>query len=231
VAALPAAHIRKLRALFPKVKIYSMYGLTECKRVSYLPPEELDARPDSVGVPMPNEEVFILDENGHDVAPGQVGELVVRGANVMLGYWNAPVETAKKFRPGRYPGERLLYSGDLFKRDAEGFLYFVARKDDMIKTRGERVSPKEIENAILELDGVSEAAVIGVPDEILGQAIIAYIVRSKYANISDQELLKHCSRNLEPFMVPRKVVFMECFPKNPSGKVDKKQLADVDPSC
>ena len=224
-AALPAAYIRKLRGLFPHVRIFSMYGLTECKRVSYLPPEEIDRRPDSVGIPIPNEEVFVLDETGREVPPGQVGELVIRGSNVMQGYWNAPEETAKRFKPGRYGRETWLYSGDLFKRDSEGFLYFVARKDDMIKTKGERVSPKEIENALLEMDGVVEVAVIGVPDDIFGQAIKAYIVVGKNAALDQRAVLKYCSQTLEPFMIPKYVEFKPSFPKNPSGKIDKKQLA------
>ncbi len=223
-AALPVAYIRKLQSLFPHVKIFSMYGLTECKRVSYLPPDQLDKRPDSVGVPIPNEEVFVVDERGSEVPPGQVGELVIRGSNVMQGYWNAPEETAKRYRPGRYRGETLLYSGDLFRRDEEGFLYFVARKDDMIKTKGERVSPKEIENALCELEGVAEAAVIGVPDEIFGQAIKAFVVQRKGAGLVEKEVLAYCAKNLEPFMVPKYVEFMDSFPKSPSGKIDKKQL-------
>ena len=180
-AALPEVYIRKLRKLFPHVAIYSMYGLTECKRVAYLPPEEIDRKPGSVGIAMPNEEVFIVDPDGNPVEPGTVGELVVRGANVMQGYWNAPEATARTYRPGKYRSEALLYTGDLFKMDEEGFLYFVARKDDMIKTKGERVSPKEIESALCEMDGVIEAAVIGVPDDIFGQAIKAFIVREKGA--------------------------------------------------
>jgi long-chain acyl-CoA synthetase len=223
-AALPAAYIRKLQAFFPHVTIFSMYGLTECKRVSYLPPDQLDRRPDSVGIPIPNEEVFVLDENGGEVPPGQVGELVIRGSNVMQGYWNAPEETAKKFRPGRYRGESLLYSGDLFRKDQEGYLYFVARKDDMIKTKGERVSPKEIENALCEMDGVAEAAVIGVPDDIFGQAIKALIVRNKRGEVTEQAVLKYCSKTIEPFMVPKYVEFVDSIPKNASGKIDKKQL-------
>lgn len=135
-AALPVDYVRRLRVLLPHVKIYSMYGLTECKRVSYLPPEEIDRRPASVGKAIPNSEVFVVDGEGREVAAGEVGELVVRGANVMQGYWNAPELTAKTFRQGRYPSERLLYSGDLFKRDEESFLYFVGRQDDMIKTKG-----------------------------------------------------------------------------------------------
>ena len=223
-AALPVAYIRKLQSIFPQVKIFSMYGLTECKRVSYLPPDQVDKRPDSVGIPIPNEEVFVVDGNGNEVPPGEVGELVIRGSNVMQGYWNAPEETAKRYRPGRYRGEALLYSGDLFRRDEEGYLYFVARKDDMIKTKGERVSPKEIENALCELEGVAEAAVIGVPDEIFGQAIKAFVVQKKGAGVKEKDVVGYCTKNLESFMVPKYVEFMDSFPKSPSGKIDKKQL-------
>ena len=220
----PVPVIRKLRALLPHVSIFSMYGLTECKRVSYLPPDQLDKRPHSVGIPIPNEEVFVVDENGNEVPPGQVGELVIRGPNVMQGYWNAPEETAKRFRPGRSRGEVSLYSGDLFKRDEEGYLYFVARKDDMIKTKGERVSPKEIENALCEMKGVAEVAVIGVPDDILGQAIRAFVVMKKGHSLKEQGVIKYCSRNLEPFVVPKYVEFVESLPRSPNGKIDKKQL-------
>jgi amino acid adenylation domain-containing protein len=223
-AALHVSYIRKLQSQFPGVSIFSMYGLTECKRVSYLPPEELDRRPSSVGIAIPNEEVFILDENGEEVGPGETGELVVRGANVMQGYWNRPEETIKTFRPGRYRGEVFLYTGDLFKKDAEGFLYFVSRKDDMIKTKGERVSPKEIENTLCSIPGVVEAAVLGVPDEILGQAIKVYIVAGTQCGLTADKVMRFCAKNLEPFMVPKYVDFRESLPKSPSGKIDKKAL-------
>ena len=223
-AALPVAYIRKLQKLFPHVKIYSMYGLTECKRVSYLPPDQLDRRPDSVGIAMPNEEVFIVDEKGQEVGPDQVGELVIRGSNVMQGYWNDSEETTRTFRPGEYRGEALLYSGDLFRRDKEGYLYFVARKDDMIKTKGERVSPKEIENTLYEIDGVVEAAVIGVPDEIFGQAIKAFIVTKKGSDLTEKQVQKYCTKNLEPFMSPKYIEFRNSLPKSTSGKIDKKSL-------
>jgi amino acid adenylation domain-containing protein len=223
-AALPVPHIRRLIDLFPTVRIFSMYGLTECKRVAYMPPEKLAEKPASVGIPMPNCEVFVVDEEGRELGPGHVGELVVRGANVMQGYWRAPEETARRFRPGRYRGEVLLYSGDLFRRDAQGFLYFVARKDDMIKTKGERVSPKEIENVICELPGVAEAAVIGVPDEILGQAVKAFIVPAANSSLSENEILHHCKLNLEPFMVPKEIEFRTSLPKTTTGKIDKKPL-------
>ena len=224
-AALPETYIRKLQSAFPHVTVYSMYGLTECKRVSYLPPGELNNRPTSVGIPMPNEEVFIVNEEGQEVGPDEVGELVIRGSNVMQGYWNAPEETARTFRPGRYRGETLLYSGDLFRRDKQGFLYFVARKDDLIKTKGERVSPKEIENVLCEMEGVVEAAVIGVPDEIFGQAIKAFIVKDKKSELTEEKVLRYCMKELEPFMVPKYTEFRDSLPKSPSGKIDKKNLS------
>ncbi|HWJ19278.1 MAG TPA: AMP-binding protein, partial [Geobacterales bacterium] len=223
-AALPAEHIRRLRDLLPRVRIYSMYGLTECKRVSYLPPDQIDVRPTSVGRGMPNEEVYVVDERGCRVGPGIVGELVVRGSNVMKGYWEDPAETAKCLRPGRYPSEKVLYTGDLFKTDSEGYLYFVGRKDEMIKSRGEKVSPREIEEVLYSLDGVVEAAVVGVPDPVLGQAIKVFITRRAESKITERAVLQHCAQRLEDFMVPRAVEFHDCLPKTPSGKIDKREM-------
>lgn len=228
-AALPVAHIRRLQSLLPNVKIYSMYGLTECKRVSYLPPQYLAQKPTSVGIPIPNEEVFIVDDKGAQVERGEAGELVVRGSNVMQGYWNAPQETEKKFKPGRYRADAMLYTGDLFKQDEDGFLYFIARKDDLIKTKGERVSPKEIEEVLCEMEGISEAAVMGVPDEILGQAVKAFVCprSSRSAGCpSEKQILAHCTEALESFMVPKYIEFRDSLPKLPSGKIDKKKLME-----
>jgi len=223
-AALPIEHIQKIRKVFPQAKLYSMYGLTECKRVSYLPPEELDRRPGSVGRGMPNEEVWIVDENGNRVGSGVVGELVVRGSNVMRGYWGDPETTDKVLRPGLLPGEKVLYTGDLFKTDEQGFLYFIGRKDDMIKTRGERVSPKEVENAIYGLEGIGEVAVIPVADDILGQAIKAFVVPRNGCVLSAKDVLKHCKKELEELAIPKYVEFRDVLPKNPSGKIDKLAL-------
>jgi len=226
-AALPPRHIRELKRIFPKAKIYSMYGITECKRVSYMPPDELDERPTSVGKGMPNEEVYIVNEKGERVRPNEVGELVVRGSNVMMGYWGMPEETAKVLRPGRYPGERVLYTGDLFKMDEDGYLYFVARKDDIIKTRGEKVSPKEVEAVIYELPEVLEVSVVGVQDDLLGQAIKAKIVlKDGLKSLTDRDVIAHCLRNLEPFMVPKHVEFVASLRKTQSGKIMKR---DVEP--
>lgn len=223
-AALPTRHIVELRKLFPQTKIYSMYGLTECKRVAYLPPDQLDLRPTSVGKAMPNEEVYIVDEQGARVGPGVVGELVVRGGNVMKGYWELPDETDKVLKAGPLPGEKVLYTGDLFRADAEGYLYFVGRKDDIIKTRGEKVSPKEVENALHNLDGIAEAAVIGIPDEILGQAIKAVVTLREGASLTEQDVLRHCAKHLEDFMVPKVVDIRESLPQTPTGKIQKRAL-------
>jgi len=223
-ASLPVEHIQRLRAIFPQARLYSMYGLTECKRVSYLPPEELDRRPGSVGRGMPNEEVWIVDENGGRVGPNVVGELVVRGSNVMKGYWGDPETTEKVLKAGPLPGEKVLYTGDLFKMDEEGFLYFVGRKDDMIKTRGERVSPKEVENAIYGLEGVAEVAVIPVPDDILGQAIKAFVVQKNGYPMTEKDVLRQCKKELEEFATPKYIEFRASLPKTSSGKIDKLTL-------
>lgn len=224
-AALPTHHILQLRNLFPNVKLYSMYGLTECKRVSYLPPDQIDLRPSSVGRGMPNEEVYIVDDHGRRVAPNVIGELVVRGSNVMKGYWEAPEATNKVLRPGALPGEFVLYTGDLFKMDEEGFLYFVARKDDIIKTRGEKVSPKEVEEVLYRLEGIAEAAVVGIPDEILGQAIKAVVTLRHGSQLSERDVQRHCSSHLEDFMIPKFVEFCDSLPKTSSGKISKRELA------
>ena len=222
-AALPPSHIAELRKKFPGVTIYSMYGLTETKRTLYLPPEWIDRKPGSVGIAIPGTEVWIEDAQGRRLGPGEVGELVVRGRHVMRGYWDAPEATAARFRPGPIPGERLCYTGDLFRMDEEGFLYFVGRKDDIIKSRGEKVAPREVENVLHALEGVVEAAVVGVPDPVLGQAIKAVIVRAR-PDLTETRVLAHCRAHLEDFMLPKWVEFRDSLPKSPSGKVRKEEL-------
>ena len=223
-AALPPSHIAEIREKFPWVTLFSMYGLTETKRTLYLPPDQLDQRPGSVGIPIPGTEAWIEDENGQRLETGQVGELVVRGRHVMRGYWNAPEQTAARFRAGDLPGERICYTGDLFKRDEAGFFYFVARKDDVIKSRGEKVPPKEVESVLYQLEEVQEAAVIGVPDPVLGQAIKAFVVLSPDSSLTIANLLHHCRAYLEDFMVPRFVELRTELPKSANGKVNKLEL-------
>lgn len=223
-AALPSSHIQSIRAAFPWVRLYSMYGLTETKRTLYLPPEELDRRPASVGIPIPGTEAWLVDEDDRRLPPGSTGELVVRGRHVMRGYWGNPQASAERFHPGAIPGERVCYTGDLFRTDEEGFFYFVARKDDIIKCRGEKVSPREIENVLYQLPSVREAAVIGVPDALLGQAVKAFVAVSD-PNLTEADILRHCREHLEDLLVPQQVVIVPELPKTPSGKIYKKDLA------
>jgi len=222
-AALPIGHLRRLRRLAPQARVFNMYGLTECVRVSYLTGAELDDHPTSVGRPMPNCEVRIVDDNGNDVAAEEIGELLVRGTNVMQGYWGDPEMSVNAFRPAGYPASRWLHSGDYFRMDTEGRLYFLGRKDDMIKTRGERVSPREVEDVICEMEDVAEAAVIGVPDDILGQAIKAFVV-SRAKGLDKKAVLRHCAQRLEPVMVPKHVELVTVIPKTGRGKIDRRQL-------
>jgi acyl-CoA synthetase (AMP-forming)/AMP-acid ligase II len=224
-AALPVKHILMLKDLFPAARIYSMYGLTECKRCTYLPPKDLDKKTTSVGVAIPNTELWIVDEEDRKVGPNVVGQLVIRGATVMKGYWEKPEQTAKKLKPGPIPGEQVLYTGDLCRLDEDGYLYFVGRMDDIIKSRGEKVAPKEVEAALMNIHGVKEAAVIGVPDEILGQAIKAFLVLESGVTMTDKEIVRECQNRLENFMVPKHVVFVGELPKTTTGKIKKTGLS------
>jgi acyl-CoA synthetase (AMP-forming)/AMP-acid ligase II len=223
-AALPVKHVLALRELFPAARIYSMYGLTECKRCTYLPPEDLARKPDSVGIAIPNTELWIVDEQDRRLPAGEVGQLVIRGPTVMRGYWEKPEATAKKLRPGPLPGEQVLYTGDLCRLDGDGYLYFVARMDDVIKSRGEKVPPKEVESAILAIPGVREVAVVGVPDEVLGQAIKAFVVVAPGVILDAGAIQRECRARLESFMVPSQVVFRESLPKSGNGKIQKTEL-------
>ena len=224
-AALPPAHIERLRELFPRATLYSMYGLTECKRCTYLPPAELDRRPGSVGIAIPNTEAFVLDEQGKPVPPGVAGELVIRGPHVMQGYWRNEEATSRMLRPGPNPWEKLLYTGDLFKTDEDGFLYFVGRQDDIIKTRGEKVAPKEVEAILHSHPGIAEAVVFGQPDPVLGQAISALVVRSD-PSLTERDIVRHCAAHLEDFMVPRSIEFRSELPKTETGKVSRRLAAE-----
>jgi long-chain acyl-CoA synthetase len=223
-AALPPAHIARLQELFPSTRIFSMYGLTECKRCTYLPPEQLPLRPGSVGIAIPGTEAYVVDEQGRKAPAGATGELVIRGGHVMKGYWGDPEATERSLRPGPFPWEKVLYTGDLFRTDEDGYLYFVGRKDDIIKSRGEKVSPKEVESVLYEMPGLREAAVIGVPDPVLGMAIKAVVVADAQAGLTERDVIRHCARRLEDFMVPKMVEFREALPKSDNGKISRRQV-------
>jgi len=223
-AALPEAHLQRLRAAFPQARLYSMYGMTECKRISYLPPEDIDARPGSVGRGMPNQEHWLIDEQGWRLPNGSTGELVVRGSHVMRGYWERPGETAERLRPGPFAGEMVLFTGDLFRTDEAGYLYFVSRKDDIIKTRGEKVAPKEVENTIHQLGDIASCAVVGVADETLGQAVKAFVVLRPGSGLTPRDVIRHCLAHLESYMVPKFVEIVDELPRTESGKIRHASL-------
>ena len=223
-ATLPLKHIEFMKRAFPGARIYSMYGLTESKRCTYLPPADVDRKPTSVGIAIPNTEVWVVDDQGNRVAPGVVGQLVVRGATVMKGYWEKPEATARKLKPGPLPGEKVLWTGDYCKMDEEGYIYFVGRMDDIIKSRGEKVAPKEVENVLVSLPGIREAAVIGVSDDLLGEAVKAFVVLEAGAQLTAREIQNYCQSKLENFKVPKVIEFMAELPKTDTGKVKKTGL-------
>ena len=235
---MPRATLERLRHLVPGAQPYLMYGLTEAFRSTYLPPAEVDRKPDSIGRAIPNAEVRVLREDGSECAVDEPGELVHRGPLVALGYWNRPEETARRFKP--WPSallpaggdwlapERAVYSGDTVRRDAEGFLYFVGRRDEMMKTSGYRVSPTEVEEALYASGLVAEALVYAVPDEVLGSAICAAVLASRNASGHTDEdsaaVLAHCREHLPAFMLPKALNWVDQpLPRSPNGKLDRQR--------
>jgi amino acid adenylation domain-containing protein len=216
-AALPPAISSQIRALFPDAQLFVMYGQTECLRAAYLDPAEIDRRPGSVGTALPGTQAFVVDDDGRLVLPGEVGELVVEGPHVMQGYWKDPLASAGVLAPA--PQGRRLHTGDLFRMDADGFLYFVSRRDDIIKTRGEKVSPQEVESALYALPGIREAAVSGVEDPILGQVVRAHVVLKDGVALSERDIIRHCAGLLEDYMVPKGVEFHQALPRTTTGKI------------
>ena len=230
--AMPTATLERLRRLAPRALPYLMYGLTEAFRSTYLPPEEIDRRPTSMGRAIPNAEILVVREDGTECAVNEPGELVHRGVLVALGYWNDPVKTAERFRP--LPGQRpelvlpemAVWSGDTVRRDEDGFLYFVSRRDEMIKTSGYRVSPTEVEEAVYRTGLVAEAAALGIPHPVLGQAIVL-VAQAAPGRVADTDaLLEACRDTLPGFMLPARVDWVEdALPRNANGKIDRKSLA------
>lgn len=230
--AMPTATLAELRKRAPGAKPYLMYGLTEAFRSTYLPPEEVDRRPTSMGKAIPNAEILVVREDGTECAPGEPGELVHRGALVSLGYWNDPEKTAERFKP--VPGKRkelvltelAVWSGDTVRRDEEGFLYFVSRRDEMIKTSGYRVSPTEVEEVIYNTGLVREAAAFGVEHPALGQAIILVALPADGKPTDTDALLEACKAHLPAYMLPHRIDWVEqSLPRNANGKIDRKALA------
>ncbi|MEG1040527.1 MAG: class I adenylate-forming enzyme family protein [Pseudomonas sp.] len=224
-AALKAPHIAQMKALFPQAQIFSMYGLTECKRCTYLPPEDIDSKPGSVGIAIPNTELWLVDEQDRRIdEPHRVGQLVIRGATVMAGYWRNPAATALKLKPGRYPGESVLYTGDYCSLDEDGYLYFRGRMDHMIKSRGMKVSPSEVENFLYAIVGVEAAAVVGVEHDSVGEGLCAFVTLEQGVGLTAGQLLEQCRHGLEPHKVPLSISIESSLPRTANGKIDLQQL-------
>ncbi|HEX6498618.1 MAG TPA: acyl-CoA ligase (AMP-forming), exosortase A system-associated [Micromonosporaceae bacterium] len=226
---MPRTTLARLRELFPQAAPYLMYGLTEAFRSTYLDPAEVDRRPDSIGKAIPNAEILVVRPDGTECAPGEHGEVVHRGALVSLGYWNDPVRTAERFRPapgsdGSTRTEIAVWSGDIAYRDEEGFLYFVGRNDEMIKTSGYRISPTEIEEAAYATGLVDEAVALGVPDEKLGQHIVLVVAAPDDGRSTVELLLKALEQELPTYMRPHRVEVLPRLPRTGNGKFDRVEL-------
>lgn len=229
---MPRTALAQLRSALPGTKIFLMYGFTEAFRSTYLAPEEIDRRPDSMGKAIPNAEVLVLREDGSCCVPGEPGELVHRGVLVSMGYWNDAEKTATCFRPvntrptGLSIPEIAAWSGDTVQMDDEGFLYFINRRDEMIKTSGYRVSPTEIEEVIYATECVGEAVAIGVPHSLLGQAIVVIVTARENTPLDVNALLTVCKHKLPAYMRPSHIDVREGhLPRNPNGKIDRKSLS------
>jgi acyl-CoA ligase (AMP-forming) (exosortase A-associated) len=221
--AVPSETVSRLRILLPETRIFLMYGLTEAFRSTYLPPEEIDRRPTSIGKAIPECEMLVVTADGRRAKPGEPGILVHRGPTVSLGYWNRPDATAEvlrphPFRPATEGGETVCFSGDLVTEDEEGFLYFVARNDAMIKSSGHRISPTEVEECLMAMGHFQQVAVIGLPDPFAGQKVHAVAVAIREVDIA--AVMQAAAEHLPPYMVPRALELVDRLPVTPNGKVD-----------
>jgi acyl-CoA ligase (AMP-forming) (exosortase A-associated) len=229
---MPRSTLDALRAALPGTLVYLMYGLTESFRATYLPPAQLDRRPDSIGKAIPNTEVLVVREDGTPCDANEPGELVHRGALVALGYWNDPQKTAERFRPvpgqehGLVMPEIAVWSGDTVRRDEEGFLYFIGRRDEMIKTSGYRVSPTEVEEVVYGTGLVGEVAALGIEHPVLGQAIVLVATSPANSTLDPAAVSAQCRERLPAFMLPARIIERKgSLPRNPNGKIDRKLLA------
>ncbi len=230
--AMPTTTLDKLRTKLPDTQVYLMYGLTEAFRSTYLPPDEIDAHPNSIGKAIPNARVTVVREDGTPCNPNETGELVHEGSLVALGYWNDVEKTAERFKPAPNRNAALclpeiaVWSGDYVKMDEDGYLYFVGRKDEMIKTSGFRVSPSEVEETIYTNPQVHEAVALGIPHPQLGQGILVIATPVSGQTIDSNSLHIHCKQELPNFMIPHAIEICDALPRTPNGKIDRKQLAN-----
>jgi acyl-CoA ligase (AMP-forming) (exosortase A-associated) len=230
---IPARYLNELKKVLKKTKIYLMYGLTEAFRSTYLPPEEIDHRPTSIGKAIPGVQVAVIDKDGKECQAGEEGMLVHRGGVIFQGYWNDPEETNKVLKPfPLFPGgprerEMAVWSNDIVKKDEEGFLYFIGRNDEMIKCLGHRISPQEIEDVLYKMEQIEEAVVFGITDDLWGQKIKAVVsLKEKNGRISKKEVIDFCKTRLPDFMMPREIEFAPSLPKTPAGKIDRARVKE-----
>lgn len=223
-ASLPLEHARRIRERLPRARLYVMYGQTECKRISYLDPVDFERKPGSVGRGMFGQEHRLVDDYGHAMPPGEIGELVVRGPHVMQGYWRDPEATEAKLRPLAGDPQPWLHTGDLFTADEDGYLYFVGRRDDLLKVGGHKVSPRQVEDVLCQMPEVREAAVVGVPDPEWGEAVRAHVVLQEGAHCDADAVVRFCKLRLRAYMVPKAVAFEHDLPRTESGKVKRRDL-------
>lgn len=220
--AMPHEMAFELLKIVPHAKIYIMYGQTEASaRLSYLPPQDIYRKSGSVGTAIPGVTLEVLDENGQPVKPGETGEIVASGDNIMMGYWGKPEETEAALKAGK------LHTGDMATVDEDGYIYIMSRKTEMIKSGGRRIAPREIEEVILKSSSIFEAAVVGRPDAILGEAICAFVVLKDGATATAQELLRLCHDNLPPYKMPKEIFFIKSLPKTENMKVKKTELKKI----
>jgi long-chain acyl-CoA synthetase len=224
---LPLRHIERLREVCPEVRIFSNYGMTECKRIAYLAPEQLEQRPGSVGKPIPGVYTFLLDQRGVVIeGAGQVGELGVAGDLVMQGYWNQPVRTAQVLKNNFADGKRLFLTGDLFRMDEDGYLYFVGRKEDMLFSHGAMLNPRDVERELLCHPAISEAIVVPVRSSDRRGFLCACLVLRIGCSASEEELKGHCESRLQRNEVPERFLFMESLPRTFGGKASRRDMAE-----
>jgi len=230
---LPETAVKELRKRLPDSRIFLMYGLTEAFRGTYLDPDQVDKRPDSIGKAIPNARIMIVNKQGKLCKPGEKGELIQAGAHVAQGYWNDPKKTAQMFRPNpfRLPelqiDEKVVYSGDTVFQDEQGFIYYEGRTDELIKTSGYRVSPTEIEEAIYKTGKIKHVAVFGISDDILGQVPVAAVSLKKGTITDEKEIIQFCMKTLPNYMVPKQIMILDELPLNPTGKIDRNRVKSL----
>lgn len=229
---IPHTNLEQLQAAFPGTDIYLMYGLTEAFRATYLPPADIDRGPSCIGRAIPNTDIWIIDQDGNEVAPGETGELIQRGPTVALGYWGAPEKTASVYKPNPLaPAElreydQVVYSGDVVKKGEDGYFYFVGRRDEMIKTQGYRVSPGEVEDLLTSIPEVYEAVVFGKPDKLMGQKIVALVSLNDGSEITPEQIRSVFTEQAPPYLMPSDIQIRGPLPRTATGKLDRSSLAN-----